>query len=82
MQRDSEDYKKFQLAWTLSQTEEWKKYLKPLLEYYAGKKVPNITSQDSAFKAAYEQGDIDRATKILTSVEYDAKKFTEIKITI
>lgn len=82
MQRDSADYKRFQRAWILCQTEEWKEYLKPMLENWAEKKTPNITSQDAAFKAAFTQGDTERASAVIASVEYDAKRFTEVKLTL
>lgn len=81
MQRDSDEYKKFQRAWKLAQSEEWTEYLKPVLEYFANKQLPKINSSDAAFEASRLQGDTSRARAIIDEVEYDAKRFTEIKIT-
>lgn len=78
MDRDHPNYRKYKLAFTLQQTEEWKDYLKPLIEDLIPKSLPRAREGlPACFEIADKQGQEAALKAVLTAVEMDAKVLLE-----
>lgn len=82
VKRDSQEYQELKLAHQLANSDEWKRYLKPLIEkrLKSSSHINQLEDFNSILKAQSDLAYRDCYASLLSLVERNAKQFLEIEV--